>query len=112
MTFTSLMKVLKTTSVRLKHLLVIELQDVHVAGFTYNANHPFHLHGHPFRVVGMDRLGQSVTVDMVKALDKANLLVRNLTNPPTKDTVTVPDGGYTILRVHASNPGECCNLPL
>uniref|UniRef100_A0A1B6FJ43 Laccase n=1 Tax=Cuerna arida TaxID=1464854 RepID=A0A1B6FJ43_9HEMI len=74
-------------------------------GVTYNANHPFHLHGHPFRVVGMDRLGQSVDIETVKALDKANKLVRNLTNPAIKDTVTVPDGGYTILRVHASNPG-------
>lgn len=54
----------------------------------------------------MDRLGQSVDVDTVKALDKANMLKRNLTRPPIKDTVTVPDGGYTILRVHASNPGK------
>lgn len=54
----------------------------------------------------MDRLGQSIDVDTVKALDKTNMLIRNLTRPPIKDTVTVPDGGYTILRVHASNPGN------
>ncbi|XP_054269197.1 uncharacterized protein LOC128990701 [Macrosteles quadrilineatus] len=74
-------------------------------GVTYNANHPFHLHGHPFRVIGMDRLGETVDVEKVKELDQANMLVRNFTRPPIKDTVTVPDGGYTILRVHASNPG-------
>lgn len=58
----------------------------------------------------MDRLGQSVDLDTVKALDKANMLKRNLTRPPIKDTVTVPDGGYTILRVHASNPGNIINI--
>lgn len=25
-------------------------------GYKYDANHPFHLHGHSFRVVGMERL--------------------------------------------------------
>nr|BAJ06132.1 laccase 1 isoform G [Nephotettix cincticeps] len=74
-------------------------------GVTYNANHPFHLHGHPFRVIGMDRLGETIDVEKVKELDRANMLVRNFTHPPIKDTITVPDGGYTILRVHASNPG-------
>lgn len=58
----------------------------------------------------MDRLGQSVNLDTVKDLDKANMLKRNLTRPPIKDTVTVPDGGYTILRVHASNPGKIINI--
>lgn len=58
----------------------------------------------------MDRLGQSVDLDTVKALDRANMLKRNLTRPPIKDTVTVPDGGYTILRVHASNPGNIKNI--
>lgn len=41
----------------------------------------------------------------VKQLDRYNLLKRNLKSPPVKDTVTVPDGGYTILRFEASNPG-------
>ncbi len=31
-------------------LIVIE------QGFTFNANHPFHLHGYSFRVVGMNRV--------------------------------------------------------
>ncbi|XP_054257860.1 uncharacterized protein LOC128982847 [Macrosteles quadrilineatus] len=74
-------------------------------GQTYNANHPFHLHGYAFRVVGMDRLGNQTKVHVVKSLDEKKKLVRNLDNPPYKDTVTVPDGGYTILRFHANNPG-------
>lgn len=74
-------------------------------GFTFDANHPFHLHGNSFRVVGLERLGSNVTIEMVKELDRYNLLKRNLDRPPVKDTVTVPDGGYTILRFEASNPG-------
>uniref|UniRef100_W8B7R7 L-ascorbate oxidase n=1 Tax=Ceratitis capitata TaxID=7213 RepID=W8B7R7_CERCA len=74
-------------------------------GFTYDANHPFHLHGNAFRVVGLERLGANVTVEMVKQLDRYNLLKRNLDRPPVKDTVTIPDGGYTIIRFEAYNPG-------
>ncbi|XP_047510342.1 laccase-like [Pieris napi] len=74
-------------------------------GVTFDANHPFHLHGYYFRVVGMRRLAEEITVDEIKAYDKAGLMKRNLKNPPLKDTVTVPDGGYTILRFKADNPG-------
>lgn len=75
-------------------------------GFAYDANHPFHLHGHSFRVIGMEKVGKNVTVDKIVELDEKNLLLRNLENPPIKDTVTVPDGGYTIIRFVASNPGN------
>lgn len=35
-------------------------------GFMYDANHPFHLHGHHFRVVGMERVqATGITVDKV-----------------------------------------------
>nr|AQY62684.1 laccase 1 [Bemisia tabaci] len=74
-------------------------------GFAYDANHPFHLHGHPFRVVAMERVGKNVTVPQIQALDRAGLVKRNLKTAPLKDTVTVPDGGYTIIRFHATNPG-------
>ncbi|KAH8418852.1 hypothetical protein KR222_004583 [Zaprionus bogoriensis] len=74
-------------------------------GFTFYANHPFHLHGNAFRVIGLERLGENVTIEMIKQLDQFKLLKRNLVNPPVKDTVTVPDGGYTIIRFEAYNPG-------
>lgn len=74
-------------------------------GFAYDANHPFHLHGYGFRVIGMERLGKNVTVEQVKALDAAGRIHRRLKNAPIKDTVTVPDGGYTIIRFLANNPG-------
>lgn len=86
------------------HNAVVELIIVD-EGFTFYANHPFHLHGNAFRVVGLERLGENVTIEMVKQLDQFKLLKRNLVNPPVKDTVTVPDGGYTIIRFEAYNPG-------
>lgn len=74
-------------------------------GFAYDANHPFHLHGYQFRVIAMERIGENVTVDKVKALDKKGAIRRNLDHAPLKDTVTVPDGGYTVVRFYANNPG-------
>ncbi|KAJ8669742.1 hypothetical protein QAD02_001001 [Eretmocerus hayati] len=74
-------------------------------GVPYDANHPFHLHGHDFRVLAMERLGKNTTVEDVKRADREGRIKRNLKRAPIKDTVTVPDGGFTILRFHASNPG-------
>lgn len=72
---------------------------------TFDTNHPFHLHGHSFRVVGQRRLGINTTAKAVKDLDKAGRLHRNLKHAPVKDTVTIPDGGYTVIRFIADNPG-------
>ncbi|KAK9884425.1 hypothetical protein WA026_007272 [Henosepilachna vigintioctopunctata] len=74
-------------------------------GFAFNSNHPFHLHGHAFRVVAMERVGLNVTLEKVIQMNENGQIRRNLKNPPWKDTVTVPDGGYTVLRFHAANPG-------
>lgn len=74
-------------------------------GYTYDANHPFHLHGNAFRVIGMERLNSSVDLEQVQELDRQGKLKRRLLRAPKKDTVTVPDGGYTIIRFVADNPG-------
>lgn len=57
-------------------------------------NHPFHLHGHEFQVVGrsMDyTLNDTVQEDQP--------------NPSRRDTVMVPGGGWTAVRFRADNPG-------
>lgn len=54
----------------------------------------------------MEKVGPNVTLEEVKRRDENKVIQRNLKNPPLKDTVTVPDGGYTILRFHATNPGK------
>lgn len=74
-------------------------------GLAYDANHPFHMHGYNFRVVAMQKVGGNVTVGQVKDMDANGTISRNLLDAPLKDTVTVPDGGYTILRFEADNPG-------
>ena len=53
----------------------------------------------------MQRLGKNVTLDQVKNMDANGKIKRNLVNAPIKDTVPVPDGGYTIVRFMATNPG-------
>ncbi|KAK3090802.1 hypothetical protein FSP39_014772 [Pinctada imbricata] len=92
------------------HVLKVDLNDVVEfivvdEGKIWDANHPMHLHGYSYRVIGMDRLNSSTTLEQVKKLDEAGLLHRNFNYSVAKDTVTVPDGGYVILRIHATNPG-------
>lgn len=53
----------------------------------------------------MEKIGSNTTVDEVKELDRQGLIERKLKRAPLKDTVTVPDGGYTIVRFYADNPG-------
>lgn len=75
-------------------------------GYKYDANHPFHLHGHDFRVVAMERIQPTgVSVEQIKQLDESGGIKRRLSGAPVKDTITVPDGGYTVIRFVANNPG-------
>lgn len=53
----------------------------------------------------MERVASIVTVDQIKTMDQDGLITRNLIDAPIKDTVAVPDGGYTIIRFVAKNPG-------
>lgn len=41
----------------------------------------------------------------IKRLDESGGIKRRLSGAPIKDTVTVPDGGYTVIRFVANNPG-------
>lgn len=66
----------------------------------------------------MGRLGNKTTAEEVKRLDSQNKIVRKLQNAVIKDTVTVPSGGFTIVRLYTNNPGKCwalystqCTLP-
>ncbi|KAG7173014.1 laccase-11-like, partial [Homarus americanus] len=72
-------------------------------------NHPIHLHGQSFWVLGQDRpndvVDASITRDQVIEMDRTGQLHRNFDHPVYKDTVTIPDGGYSIVRFRASNPG-------
>ncbi|XP_063967367.1 uncharacterized protein LOC129279215 [Lytechinus pictus] len=75
-------------------------------GVPFSASHPFHLHGYSFYVVGQEKLNSSTSLQEVMQLDQTgDGLPRNLDHAPLKDTVIVPDGGYTIIQFIADNPG-------
>ena len=76
------------------------------SGVTFDATHPFHIHGAAFHVVAMERVASNVTREQIETMDRNGLIKRNLVDAPVKDTVAVPDGGYTIVRFIASNPGK------
>ncbi|KAJ0961297.1 hypothetical protein J5N97_000703 [Dioscorea zingiberensis] len=59
-------------------------------------SHPFHLHGYNFFVVGRG-IG-----NFDPAKDPAKF---NLVDPPERNTVGVPTGGWTAIRFRADNPG-------
>ncbi|XP_072034762.1 uncharacterized protein [Amphiura filiformis] len=79
-------------------VLVDEGQDFDMA-------HPMHLHGYYFQVVAQGKLGASTTVEEIMNLDQAGNITRKFEKAPSKDTVIVQDGGYTIVRFVADNPG-------
>lgn len=82
------------------------LKDTFNSGVTFDATHPFHLHGHSFAVLGMERVASNVTVDLIREMDANGLIARNFLDPPIKDTVSIPDGGYVVVRFLANNPGN------
>ncbi|XP_019705457.1 laccase-11 [Elaeis guineensis] len=59
-------------------------------------SHPFHLHGYNFFVVGRGIGNFDPTKDPAKF---------NLVDPPERNTVGVPTGGWTAIRFRADNPG-------
>eukprot|EP00249_Psilotum_nudum_P034482 c53583_g1_i1 orf=426-2087(+) len=68
------------------------LQDTSLT--TSTENHPVHLHGHSFYVVGFG-LGKY-------SPGSARF---NLEDPPLRNTVAVPGGGWAVIRFKADNPG-------
>ncbi|XP_019073404.1 putative laccase-9 [Vitis vinifera] len=59
-------------------------------------DHPLHLHGYTFYVVGMGRGNFNNETDPKWY---------NLVDPPERDTITVPKNGWVALRFLANNPG-------
>lgn len=88
------------------HVMRNKINTLFHSGVTFDATHPFHIHGSAFHVVAMERVASNVTVDQIKEMDRNGLIKRNLVDAPIKDTVAVPDGGYTIVRFVATNPGN------
>jgi laccase len=60
-------------------------------------NHPMHLHGFAFYVVGRGFGNFNETTDPA---------TYNLIDPPFQNTITVPKAGWAAIRFRAANPGE------
>ena len=50
-------------------------------------------------------IGNTIKMEAIKILNEAGNITRNLNNPPLKDTVSVPDAGFSLIRFEANNPG-------
>lgn len=74
--------------------------DYRPSGSTRTAEeqHPFHLHGHHFWVLGSG----SGFFNPLNATQASSL---NLVNPILRDTATLPVNGYLVIRFVANNPG-------
>ena len=59
----------------------------------------------PEYLFGWNGPGNNITREMVIERDQAGNIPRNFISPPSKDTVAVPDAGYTLVRIQARNPG-------
>ncbi|XP_033341683.2 uncharacterized protein LOC117229350 [Megalopta genalis] len=71
-------------------------------------DHPFHLHGYEFKVFSIGKLTGNISRDDIEVVIKehtARLQRGEYKNPPGKDTVKIPEGGYAIVRFLANNPG-------
>ncbi|XP_048136343.1 laccase-1 [Rhodamnia argentea] len=73
--------------------LEIVLQDT---SFLNPENHPIHVHGHNFFIVGQGFGNYDAKVDPMGY---------NLVDPPERNTVAVPIGGWSAIRFKADNPG-------
>ncbi|XP_015607491.1 laccase-6 isoform X2 [Cephus cinctus] len=74
-------------------------------GFGGDVSHTFHVHGYNVSIVGLGTLKRPISKEEIMALNDEQQLFRNLLDPPMKDTFTVPNKGYAILRFYTDNRG-------
>lgn len=89
----------KVTSVRkvnFDDVVEVVLQSQGYSTVLGTENHPIHLHGFDFFVLGQG-LGR---------FDPALRSTFNLVNPQVRNTIAVPAGGWAVIRFTANNPGE------
>ncbi|XP_066994431.1 uncharacterized protein [Anabrus simplex] len=75
------------------------------SGRTSLYSHPMHLHGYNFEVVAMGASNDYVSLEEIQEANEKGLIEKKFTGAPVKDTVSVPNRGYAIIRFWANNPG-------
>ncbi|XP_048742279.2 uncharacterized protein LOC125655810 [Ostrea edulis] len=120
-----------TYSISLRHGDTIQMVFLNM-GVGSGWSHPVHMHGHSFYVLKMGYptynetsgkiISQNADVDcrggapqqksfcndatwMNRSWLNGNVPTLELQNPPRKDTIIVPSGGYVVVRIKANNPG-------
>ncbi|CAD1479323.1 unnamed protein product, partial [Heterotrigona itama] len=98
-----------TQVIRTKLDNIVELIIYDAAPLT-DLHHPFHLHGYEFKVFTVGQFLPSKNIsraDIDKVIKNHIQRLQNgeYENPPGKDTVKIPMGGYAIIRFKANNPG-------
>jgi FtsP/CotA-like multicopper oxidase with cupredoxin domain len=120
-----------THSIALTHTHTIQLVILNM-GKGKSWSHPVHMHGHSFQVLKMGYGSYNVTTGHLisqnpdidcrggTTQDKSfcndatwsdpswldgNIPGLNLVDPPYKDTIIAPSGGYVVVRIKADNPG-------
>lgn len=69
--------------------------------------HPMHLHGHDFALLAQG-------TDFNDLSDPKNKVKLKFDNPPRRDVVLLPTGGYVVIAFKADNPGSWlfhCHIP-
>ncbi|KAK6192790.1 hypothetical protein SNE40_004203 [Patella caerulea] len=84
---------------------VIEIIMINQGSMFTIADHPMHLHGYSFRILGIEKFDHAITLADVQQMDKEGKLKRNFINPPLRDTFILPGASYAVLRFVANNPG-------
>ncbi|GBP55348.1 hypothetical protein EVAR_31868_1 [Eumeta japonica] len=98
---------------------VLELVFANEDDDNNNELYVFHLHGYKMQVMTthfQSEGGAPMSLDTFNELDQKGQIKRNILHPPFKDTLVVPNKGYTIARVMLDHAGawllECrsCGL--
>ncbi|KAK7098255.1 uncharacterized protein [Littorina saxatilis] len=84
---------------------VVEVIVYHEGRIFNELGHNMHLHGHSFRLLGVEKVASKLSRTEMEEMEARGQVKRNLIQPPVRDTVNIPDGGYAVLRFTANNPG-------
>lgn len=102
---------------RIKLGSIVDLYMVDETPAAIPLGHPWHLHGHSFRVRDQfsARPNQTISVDLVRKAIRDGTFNQQFGqlrragvdygDPAKKDTTQVPSKGVSVLRVHFDNPG-------
>ncbi|KAK9512202.1 hypothetical protein O3M35_000672 [Rhynocoris fuscipes] len=90
----------------LNYEVTIIVSDFISGDYDFNGpSHPFHLHGYNFNVLEMGVYNTSISEGMREVRRRVDSGLVNNPRAAMKDSISVPSGGYIIIRFIANNPG-------